>query len=130
MKKVLTIGLLLVLFGAICQFQDLTAQGKWNPTVMTRGLILRPAALASAAGALTLTPGYTYFTLSGTETITSIVTSAADAGRIVIFQTTGNCTFTDGSNLKLAGNFSASANDCITLIGDGTNFYEVCRSAN
>jgi hypothetical protein len=103
--------------------------GKWNPNMIGRQLTLRPVALASSAGALTLTPG-SFFQISGTETITSIATSAADAGRIVIFVHNGNCTFTDGSNLKLAGNITMSSNDILVLIGDGTNFYEVCRSVN
>ena len=39
-------------------------------------------------------------------------------------------TFTDGSNLKLAGNFVTTADDTITLAYDGTNWYEICRSVN
>jgi hypothetical protein len=39
-------------------------------------------------------------------------------------------TFTDGNNLKIAGNFVTSADDTITLVCDGTNWFETCRSAN
>lgn len=43
----------------------------------------------------------------------------------------GIVTFTDGNNLKLAGNFVTTADDTITLCcADGTNWYEVCRSVN
>lgn len=103
--------------------------GKWNPNMIGRQLTIRPVTIASSAGALTLTPG-SFFTISGTETITSIVTSAADAGRIVVFLEVGGCTFTDGGNLKLAGNITLGGDDVLTLIGDGTNFYEVARSVN
>lgn len=109
---------------------DVFSQGRWAPNILARQLTLRPVALASAAGALTLTTPGSFFVVSGTETVTSIVTSANDAGRIIFLQTSGNCTFTDGSNLKLASSFSASADDVLTLISDGTNWYEIDRSAN
>ena len=37
---------------------------------------------------------------------------------------------TDGSNLKLAGNFVTTADDVITLVCDGTNWFEMSRSVN
>ena len=37
---------------------------------------------------------------------------------------------TVGSNLKLKGNFVTTADDCLTLACDGTNWYEMARSAN
>lgn len=65
--------------------------------------------------------------VTGTTNITSI-----EAGRprrlTIIFS--ASLTFTDGSNLKLAGNFSATADDTITLVHDGTNWYEISRSTN
>jgi hypothetical protein len=51
-------------------------------------------------------------------------------GQMVTLVFAGALTFTDGSNLKLAGNFGTSADDTITLVCDGTNWYEVTRSAN
>lgn len=33
-------------------------------------------------------------------------------------------------NLKLAGNFVATADDVLLLCSDGTNWYEISRSAN
>lgn len=67
--------------------------------------------------------------VSGTTTITSIYASQQAGRRItLIFQ--GVLTFTDGSNLKLNGNFVTTADDTITLVCDGTNWYEVSRSAN
>ena len=66
--------------------------------------------------------------VSGTTTITSV--TAAQAGRLVTLQFSGILTFTDGSNLKLNGNFVTTADDTITLISDGTNWFEVSRSVN
>ena len=40
-----------------------------------------------------------------------------------------NASANDG-NLKLAGNFVTTADDVITMTGDGTNWYEVSRSVN
>jgi len=39
-------------------------------------------------------------------------------------------TFTDGNNLKLAGDFVTTADDTTQLMCDGTNWYEMSRSVN
>ena len=52
------------------------------------------------------------------------------AGDVVTLIFDGILTFTDGSNLKIAGNMTTSADDTITLAFDGTNWYEVARSVN
>ena len=82
----------------------------------------------ASTAAMTLGSGGNYFDITGTTTITSI--TAKQAGTIVVLQFDGVLTFTDGSNLILAGNFTTSANDTITLISDGTNWHEMARSAN
>lgn len=69
-----------------------------------------------------------YANITGTTNITSI--TATYAGHIVTLKFADILTFTDGSNLKLAGNFTTSADDMITLVCDGTNWYEMARSAN
>ena len=67
--------------------------------------------------------------VSGTTTITSI--STATRGRTITLVFQGSLTFTDGSNLKLAGNLSATADDSITLTcADGVSWFEVARSVN
>lgn len=86
--------------------------------------------IASAA-TITLGPHSDYFNITGTTTITSV--TASYAGRRVTLKFAGALTFTDGSNLILntaAGNFSTSADDTISLVCDGTNWYELARSAN
>ena len=62
--------------------------------------------------------------------MTSIVAASSVAGRQIVLQFLDIVTFTDGSNLKLAGNFVTSADDTIALVCDGTDWFEVSRSAN
>ncbi|MEY4427954.1 MAG: hypothetical protein RLZZ182_643, partial [Pseudomonadota bacterium] len=83
--------------------------------------------LASAA-TLTLPPGGEYFYITGTTGITSITVSFPE--RRVTLQFDDALTVTDGSNLRLAGNFSTTFMDTITLICDGTNWIECSRSVN
>lgn len=82
-----------------------------------------------AGGELDLGDG-NYFYITGTNNITSIAAADATAGRMIVLRFADILTFTDGNNLKLAGNFATTADDTITLICDGTNCYEMARSAN
>ena len=85
--------------------------------------------IASAA-ALPLGNGNS-FHVSGTTTITSVTPcNAANSGRTVILIFNGVLTVTDGSNLKLAGNFVTTADDVLHLVCDGTSWFEVSRAAN
>lgn len=100
-----------------------TAQSKTGTGVVT---------IASAA-ALPIPVYGSIFSVSGTTTITSITAAVFDSnhnGREITLIFQGALTFTDGSNLKLAGNFVTTANDTITLVSDGTNWYEKARSVN
>ena len=81
----------------------------------------------ASTAAMTLGSG-NIFDITGTTTITSI--TAGTAGTIVLLQFDSSLTVTDGSNLLLAGNFSATANDTMLLYCDGTNWFEIARSAN
>lgn len=67
------------------------------------------------------------FSVTGTTGITSMV--ANRRGRFTLIFT-GILTVTDGSNLKLAGDFVTSADDTLTLVSDGTTCFEVARSTN
>lgn len=67
-------------------------------------------------------------TVTGTTGITSVATSAYNfIGRRMTWIFTGILTVTSGSNLKLNGNYTTSANTTLTLIFDGTNWNEVAR---
>lgn len=82
-----------------------------------------------AGGELDLGDG-NYFYITGTNNITSIAAADATDGRMIVLRFADVLTFTDGNNLKLAGNLSTTADDTITLICDGTNCYEMARSVN
>ena len=66
--------------------------------------------------------------ISGTTTITSI--NVTYPGHRVTLVMSSTAQITDGSNLKLAGNFTGAADRTITIVCDGTNWYKVGRSAN
>ena len=93
-----------------------------------RGLQGGGTAVASAA-ALPLPTG-SVFHVTGTTNVTSITSTNFAAGCQITLIFDGALTFTDGNNLKLAGNFVTTADDTITLVYDGTNWYEMCRSVN
>lgn len=85
---------------------------------------------ANVASASTISISGKIFHVTGTTNITSVSASGISAGTEITIVFDGILTFTDGSNLKLNGNFVTSADDTITLVYDGTNFYEVARSTN
>ena len=84
------------------------------------------ADVASVAGAITLGEDGNYFDITGTNAITSI--TAKTAGTVVVLQFDSTASLVDGSNLKLAGNFTGAAESQIMLSSDGTNWFEVSRS--
>lgn len=88
------------------------------------------ASVASAATIALPASENSVYNITGTTTITSI--TALNPGRIVTLKFAGALTFTDGSNLILAGgaNFTTAANSTINLMCDGTNWYEISRSSN
>lgn len=87
------------------------------------------AAVASAA-ALTLPVDKSVISITGTTTVTSINTTAADRGRVVTLVFAGILTFTKGGNLKIATTYVTAANGTILLSCDGTSWYETGRSVN
>jgi len=99
-----------------------------NGSTGVRGLLGGGADIASAT-ALPLPTGRV-FHVTGTTNITSITATNFQSGVVITLIFDGVLTFTDGNNLKLAGNFVTTADDTITLAYDGTNFYEMCRSVN
>lgn len=93
-----------------------------------RGLLGGGAAVASAA-ALPVPTGRV-FHVTGTTNITSITSTNFQTGVVITMIFDGVLTVTDGSNLKLAGNFVTAADSTLSLVYDGTNWYETSRSAN
>jgi hypothetical protein len=85
----------------------------------------------ASVAALAIGDGADVMHVSGTDAITSITTGTANwTGRCIRLIFDGVLTFTDGSNLALAGNFVTTAGDTISLCFDGTGWYETGRSVN
>lgn len=101
--------------------------GWWGNSDSADGGFNFQAQTVASASTITLPPGNVFW-ITGTTGITSI--TASDEGRMVTLKFASNPTVTDGSNLKLAGNFSPNADSTLTLVCDGTNWYEVARSTN
>lgn len=87
-------------------------------------------ATVTAAATITLPLDRNTVVITGNTNITSITADPYNIRRVVTLQFTGTPTVTDGGNLALAGNFVATADDTLTLRGDGSNWNEVSRSAN
>ena len=102
-----------------------------NLMVGTSGASTTDPVLPTVVSATTLflaTAG-TAFSITFTNNITSI-SAAGHCGHMVALIFTGILTVTNGSNLKLAGsNFTTSAGSALTLVCDGTNWYEIGRKA-
>lgn len=70
-----------------------------------------------------------YFQVTGNTGFGTI--NGHKPGRIVTLKFTGTPTLSDGgSSLKLNGNFVATADDTLTLISDGSQWFELARSSN
>jgi len=76
------------------------------------------------------TPVGSSYHVTGTTTITSITATGFTRGVQITLIFDGVLTVTDGSNLKLAGDFVTTADDTLTLVYDGTNWYEIARAVN
>lgn len=89
-----------------------------------------PVASVGNASAVTLPRnGCTTFSVVGATNITSIDPAGWDGQEVTLVFTTA-ITVTDGSNLKLNGNFVTTADDVLKLVCSGANWYEISRSAN
>jgi hypothetical protein len=72
------------------------------------------------------------YQVTGTTGITAIANPSMYADRLLTLVFAGALTVTNGASLKLAGavNFSATADDALTLTSDGSVWREVSRSVN
>jgi len=114
-------------------FVDLTtAQTIAGVKTFSDTIVQKKGSDIASTAALALGSG-NVFTITGTADITSITTSASDTGRFITLVFSGTAAgtgATDGSNLKLASNFIYSPDDSLTLVSDGTNWYEIARAVN
>jgi hypothetical protein len=98
-------------------------------TTVGNTLVEKVGTAIASAGTIDLTNTLgNVFHVTGTTSITTV--NGGVAGMTVTFIFDGILTFTDGSNLKLAGNFVTTADDTITITYDGSNWYERGRSVN
>jgi hypothetical protein len=87
----------------------------------------------ASGSALTLTKG-NFFDITGTTTINTITATNWTSGSMVVLRFNGNVTVTNNSGgtndimLSGAANFSATANDMLFLVFDGTDWNEVSRT--
>lgn len=105
----------------------------WHEVSRSAGAAANTIATVAAAAAFpALANEATTFIVTGATEITSITTSASIAGRVITLKFSSNPNVKAGNNLKLAGgaDFASSADDCLQLVTDGTNWYEISRSAN
>ena len=133
MKKILLFSFLAVLAAGIVLFSA-SGQDTMRDVFAVRGMftsagttVLTPHAL-TATNPLTIPYG-TLFLLSTATHIDSI-NPAGVSGTYVVLVTTTTDTLLDGKNLKLASDFQGTADDVITLVAYGSNWYEVGRSHN
>lgn len=84
----------------------------------------------ASASTLTVPDGLALAKITGTTEIKTI--NATGDGHLLVLKFAASLKVTDGSNLKLRNNesFNATADDTLTLVCDGTNWFEVGRSAN
>lgn len=108
-------------------FSSVTGKATFGDALSTSAIsnFFKGADVASAA---TIAATGNLFHVTGTTTITSVSGTGITAGTEITIIFDGALTFTDGSNLKLAGNFATAAESTITLRYDGSNWYEVGRS--
>lgn len=88
----------------------------------------RGADVASAA-TVTLKLG-TLFHVTGTTAVTTLNPCVTWERRPITFIMDSTALFTDGGNMKLAGNGPNTADDTITMAYDGTSWYEIARAVN
>jgi len=105
-----------------------TSSVRWNALFVDEVFGQKGADVASAATDFTLGADGWLYDITGTTGIDSI--KSQTVGKIVFLQFDSTPTVTDGGNLKLAGNFVATAGDILSLICDGTDWFEISRSAN
>lgn len=111
---------------------DPSVAGQFSLKRYSTNLILSFLGAGAAVASATALPTPTgrIFHVTGTTNITSITSTAIGAGCIITLVFDDVLTVTDGNNLKLAGDFITTADDTLTLGYDGTNWYEIARSAN
>jgi hypothetical protein len=93
-----------------------------------RNIVSQDSVSVASAATLTLPYEHDFINITGTTGVSNI--QVQYSGRRVTLKFADILTVTDGGNLRLASNFTTSADDTLSLICDGTLWYETGRSAN
>ena len=105
---------------------DLLTIGGDGVKVATAGNLLYFDSANVASATTMALPAGNLFHITGTTAITTMDTcDSANNGRLVTLIFDAVLTFTDGNNLKLAGDFVTTADDLIQVLCDGINWYQV-----
>lgn len=100
------------------------------PEVDVYGLTAVPSIASSSALSIPSFQGASKaFKVTGTTTINSAVASN-HPGQIVTLIFTSTILVNDSNQLKLAGALNATANSTLTIVSDGTDWFEISRSIN
>lgn len=70
------------------------------------------------------------YAVTGTTSITSISGAELYTGKMLILVFRASVTVVNGGSLKIGSNFSATADDVLVLMSDGSSWFQVSRSAN
>ena len=85
--------------------------------------------VVASAATITLPTQDAVVRISGTTNITSIL-NAGHTGHRITLVFADVLTVIKGSNIVTASNFTTTANDTLTLVCDGSNWFETSRSVN
>lgn len=97
-------------------------------TVYVTNCLTQESTTVASASTLVLPDSGELFHISGTTTIDNIQTTYPGRSVMLIFD--GALTVTDTGNKKLTAAFVTTADDSLSLVYDGTNWYEKSRSVN
>jgi hypothetical protein len=87
--------------------------------------------IIASAATITIPGTGSYFAITGTTNIDQINATQNFRGRRITLQFAGILTLNDNvGNLVLAGNFTTSSADTLSLVYDGSNWIETSRSVN
>lgn len=102
----------------------------YGSTVLDVQTFSRTANMSGGTNGTLLLPTYvTGLTCTDSVTIDSIL--AGSSGQFIYFVSPdSDLVLTDGKNLQLAGNFTGTTGDIITLVYHGTKWKEVARATN
>ena len=103
-----------------------------NGSFTCKGNVSSSASAVASASTVTIDHNLRFAIITGTATITSIVTDTAkyERGRKIDLLLAGAVTVTDGGNLRLAGDLTAAFGTLLTLVSEDGTWYEVSRSIN